>query len=240
MTGRITVYTSMALLLAGFGGWALTQEAPDSQLNPVTGSIETVFTVPEGEQLDVHHATDRGTGAPSVTIPLSAHPADDLDPRLTVDDGGGAWVVWWREGGVAEVLLRQRRNARGAFSETLPLSEPHEHSVRPEILHDGEKTWVVYEIEEPGGTGIAVLGGGTSVPWPTRTIVALVDGSESVDARIHADSGHLWVTWIEGFATVGWSEYDYEADVWGVPAFEEDGGADTAAARQRIRELVVD
>lgn len=51
---------------------------------------------------------------------------------------------------------------------------------------------------------------------------------------IHADSGNLWVTWIDSTDDVGWVEYDRVSETWSAAAYEPYSPDTVADARGRI------
>jgi hypothetical protein len=60
-----------------------------------------------------------------------------------------------------------------------------------------------------------------------------------LDIRLHAESGHLWLTWTDSSSYVGYSEYIYGSQYWALPSRESysAGGVLSALARVRIRIL---
>jgi len=73
-------------------------DPPDSELNPVSGKIETIDTSTDAGNHDVRFVSDPGDGYTRATFMVTADPLDDLGPRLSVTNGGDTWVVWWRDG----------------------------------------------------------------------------------------------------------------------------------------------
>ena len=132
-------------------------DPPDSELNAVSGKIETIDTSTDAGNLDVRFVSDPGGGYVRSAFMVTTDPLDDLGPRLSITDGGDTWVVWWRDDGIDTVLARKRTLATGAWSDEFTVGEKLEDGRRPEIIHDGTIAWVVYELDDPSGdTGIAV------------------------------------------------------------------------------------
>jgi len=99
---------------------------------------------------------------------------------------------------------------------------------------------VAFEIDVTSGVSIGVARLDEDPdPFPTRAIVATTE-STILDTRIIADSGHLWVTWVDSTNDVGWSEYDYPPETWAAPSYESYAQDDVQAARGRIRGAVLE
>src|SRR5688572_8244953 len=81
-------------------------DAPDSEVNPSTGQIESVDAEIAGQNYELRHTVDPGQGAPSETALLTDTPEHDLRPRMAITVDGTAWVVWWRDAAADGVLCR--------------------------------------------------------------------------------------------------------------------------------------
>jgi hypothetical protein len=228
-------------LLACAAGPSLAEDPPDSDVNPQTGSIETVDSVESTGQSDVRHAVDPGQGGPRVLEILTTSTLDDLSPRIAIDTDGDSWVVWWREGTTDEVLYRVRDLGTGTWSAEQTISDTEDDSRNPEIALDDTSVWVVFEARHSGGTDLVVTSGGMDdpSPFPGLTVLGTSALSSGVDVLLHSESGHLWVSWIDDGDDVGWREYDYASESWLSAAYESYAQDDVSSARERIRDSVL-
>ena len=231
---------SLAVLLSMGLGWAsLAADAPDAEVNPATGEIESVDTELNGVDFDLRHTVDPGQGAPGETVLLTISPDNDLRPRMTITPGGQAWVVWWRDASTNAVLCRKRAG-NGSWQPERTVSLPAQNSHHPEIAFHGTHPWIAYEFDGSGGTGIAAVGIDDTPDPFGRTTLAVSQFAGDPDVRIHAESGHLWITWIQDGSFVGWSELDPGSQTWlpaGLESYVTDGSV--AGARSRIRTQVL-
>lgn len=216
-------------------------DPPDSELNPVSGKIETIDTSTDAGNHDVRFVSDPGDGYTRATFMVTADPLDDLGPRLSVTNGGDTWVVWWRDGEIDTVLARKRTLATGVWSDEVTVGEKLEGGRKPEILHDGATAWVAYELDDPSGdTGIAVSAiHDDPDPIGSRDVLATTAYGGDRDLRIEFAAGQLWVSWVDGASEVGWSEYDPCSESWGTAGYEFYAADDVEQARGRIRTTVL-
>ena len=235
-----TIATVLAafLLVAVANVTASEFDTPNSSVNPATGNIETADPVWSGSSRNVHYVTDPGDGSSPDVFVISDHEEDDLSPKLVIADNGNAWVTWWRDGVVDQVLVRKRDG--GTWGGERLLSESDEDSRRPVLAHDGTTTWVAYELDVEGQTGIAV---GLVIDEPDpigiRLLLGQTDFGGSREITIRAEDAHLWVTWVDSSTEVAWVEYDDTAGSWGLPAYESYVNDTPRDARTRIRATVL-
>lgn len=213
----------------------MSGDPPDSKLNPGTGYIETVDSVWGGSRYDVRHTLDK-EGQPSESGWVSTNTDDDLGPRIEIDSADDTWVVWWRDKTTDEVWFRSRDVSTGDWGNERRASSSTESSRNPEIVHDGTDTWVVFEFDDSGDTGIGVLAiVDEPAPMGSRKKLATAIYTGSVDARIHYESSHLWVSWVDDSDDVGWSEWDYTSESWSSTDYEDYSADSVSDARGRIR-----
>jgi hypothetical protein len=230
----------LVLVVGVAAGISAAGEPPDSEVNPQTGHIESVYVNQDGAFHTVWYAIDTGTGQPGRAERLTPQETDDLGARLAIDPGGAAWIVWWRAGAAGQVLYRKRDPGTGNWTAEATLSAPGEDSADPEIVHDGAATWVAYRIVGGSGTSIVVNGGSDSPePFPGRTILATTTYAGDIELLMHDESGHLWLTWIDSDAEVAWQDYDYGTGLWSSTAYEPYANETVEDARGRIRTSVL-
>jgi len=237
-TGRRSV---VALLAAACFLTAAGSDPPDSELNPVTGIIETTDVSSDSGNSDVRFVADPGGGCARFVFLVTSSPFEDLGPRLTITEEGDTWVVWWRDDVYDTVLARKHTLATDSWSEEIIVGEKLESGSRPELVHDGSTAWVVYEIDDTaGGTSIAV-GAIHDGPDPVgaRRILATAFYEGDIDPAIVFAEGQLWVSWVDSDSEVGWSAYDPASGVWQAAAYEPYAADSVEQARQRIRAAVL-
>jgi len=218
---------------------ALATDPPDAEVNPKNGYIETTDATWETSQYDIRHVSDPGGGLGRDLSSVSTDPLDDMAPRLAISSDGDTWVTWYRDGTVDKVYVRKRTYPGGSWDDELLVSEKTENSRRPEIVHDGTNAWVAFEFEETGGTGIGV-NAVIDDPNPIGVRISLGTTSYTGDVAVlmHTESGNLWVTWVDSVNEVGWSEYDYGTQTWGLADYESYATDTVDDARGRIRSAV--
>jgi hypothetical protein len=211
---------------------------PDPKLNPSGNAIEIAESVWNGTNFDVRLVVfSLGEGIPSQVTSLSGHPADDLDPRMVIGADGSADVVWWRDGATDEVVARRRSAADRTWSAERRLTDPFQDARNPSIAKFWGTLWVAFERSSAYGTEI-VVGVINDEPDPIACdVLATTSFAGRVEVRIHALGGHLWVSWIDGPADLGWSEFDPASATWSAPQFEPLTGG-VQAARDRVRDQV--
>jgi hypothetical protein len=238
---QVITRTSLGLLIIGLAFHAsLATDPPDSKLNPMSGLIETTDSVWQVDNHNVRHVINLGGGYKTRTHMVTLGPLNDHGPRLAIEDDGDSFVVWWREGEVDQVMLRIRSYADDVWSTEKLVSESDENSRNPEITYDGANPWIVHEFDDTEGRSVSVraINDGPN-PFGIRAIVSTTDYPGDLDTMIHAESGHLWVSWIDSTTEVGWSEYDYGSESWGVESYEWYADDSVESARARIRSAVM-
>ena len=226
---------SRVVLAAGLGLAAslAAAEVPDLELNPVTGHVESVDVAPDAGGL-VRHVTDAGRVRTSALISTAA----GQSPRIAITGAGDSWVVWWQDAAVDKVFYAVRDHASGAWSAPQQASGAQQNSRFPEIAHDGTTAWIGYEVKLGGTTSIAVVGIIDS-PEPFGKIVVTTNSTLPLDLEVHAESGHVWVTWVDSLTSMGWSEYDAASGLWSLPQYQPCVAATVDLALEAIRNAVL-
>lgn len=217
-------------------------DPPDSALNSQSGYVETTDSTWQSGNYDVRHVIDPGQGSSPVVVSVTQNPANDVSPRIAISPAGETWVVWCREGTPDQVVFRKRTLSSSVWETEDVLSDGLTRSRNPEIAYDGTNPWVVFEVAFPSGdteiTVRAILD--DPVPYGSPFVVSTTSYAGIVDALIHADAGHLWVTWVDSTVDVGWSQYDYALESWSLPQYESFAADTVDAARSRIEAGVLD
>jgi hypothetical protein len=132
------------------------------------------------------------------------------------------------------VLVRKRISSTGSWSNERALSLPGESGRNPHLAHDGVRSWVAYEVVDQG-TGCSIRAGViTDEPDPIDChTLATTTYNGPLDLLVHTSAGRVWVTWVDGLTTVGWSRYDQSSGLW-TPANYEPSVDSVQAARNRI------
>ena len=243
MSSRVYSFAISAVLATGaMAVVAPIAEPPDSQGNLVSGAIETADTPWSGTSYDVRHVINPGGGRALIIKVLTSDSRDDLGPRLVVNTvNGDSWVAWWRHGSIDQVIVRKRINATGAWTPERVQSVATVGSRHPSITFEGSRGWIAYEVT--GSSGEILLEAKVieddPAPFLSANVVATTRNPGIVDARIQAEYGRLWLTWVDGTTEVGWCRYDAATSTWSVPRFESYELDSVAEARGRIRSTVL-
>lgn len=209
---------------------------PDSEQNPVTGCIETVSSYWNGTDFDLQLTIDRGA-LPPLTYEIISGGPDDSDPQIAIAGDGAAWFAWTRDASTNEVRARGRL-ADGEFGPVLLVSDSSESSSNPTIALDGATVRIVYEIAGSGSTSVAVAAiDDEPDPIGQRTIVGTTTWTGALDARIHVEAGHTWLTFVHDADELGWSELIDGS--WSGVEYESLGTSDVESARAAIRDGVL-
>lgn len=234
----ITIIYIIFLMIVCFP--SVASDPPDSAINPVSGNIETTDSVWNADSYQVRHVIHLGDRNGRDVFNVSTDRLDDNGPRLAISDEGDTWVVWWRESELDEVLIRKREYSSGEWLDEQFVSSRSEGGRNPEIVWDGSHPWIVHEGDAAAGTSIIVSDiHDDPNPVGSAVVLSTTGYGGDLDSLIHCDGDHLWVSWIDGAAYVGWSEYDRQTEMWESPSFEEYANGGVEAARERIRDSVV-
>jgi hypothetical protein len=217
-------------------------DAPDSHVNNISGTIETADTPWSGTNYNVRHVINSGNGNSLLITMLSSDTLNNLGARVLINSvNGDSWVAWWRDTAIDQVIVRKRSNATGAWTAARAQSAALDGSRHPSVAFDGTRPWIAFEDD--------VVGGGTRLeakvieddpaPFVTATVVGTTSNTGATDVLIQAESGRLWLSWVDSATQVGWSRYDYGTSMWSAPAFESYASDSVAAARGRIRSSVL-
>ena len=217
---------------------AFAVDPPDVRVNMQSGLIETVDSTWSGSEYNVRYTVTSGDGRESTSSLLSTNPANDLDPRIALSAAGDTCVAWWRDRVPNTIVFRKEVFATGVWSNEHPVGLSTESSSRPRLVYVGDRIWVAYQIQsgKSRSVGVQII---DDDPEPVRSIVASTSYQGDLDIQLLAESGHLWVSWIDTNQRVGYSEYRYEKLLWSAPSFESFAGDTPAAARSRIRGFVL-
>ena len=211
--------------------------AIDSHINPSTGNVEVVDSVLLSGDYEIRHVIDMGQGNYETTF-LTANADDELEPRILIESDGTVHVAYWRDTATLKAIVRTYDPVTDAWSAERELNGSAGGKA-PEMAHDGSDPWFVFETAESAGSGVDV-GIITDDPDPINTVrLGTNDGSLAADPIIVAESGALWVTWVDDDTYVAWSEYDPSNDSWSTVQLESYASDDVAAARARVRDDVL-
>lgn len=238
---QLTIVMIVALGLGASFGVSKAGDPPDSEVNPVSGFIESVDSKWENSSWSIRYVVDEGQGQALTSEWLTDASGTDKSPRIAIRTDGDTGGVWWRDTTDDEVVFRMRDLATKTWSAAKQASTAGEGSRNPEMVTDGFTFWIAFELDAAGGgTGIAVNGISDSAePFPTRTLLDTTTFAGDTDVMAHADSGETWVTWVHSGNDVGWSQYDSGTELWSLPGYESYANDTIKAARQRISDEVL-
>jgi hypothetical protein len=232
--------TSISLLLvsaliAPVGSPAHGAE-PDLELNASSGNVESV-DVDVSADGRVRHTEDQGHGGQRTVTLVSA--AVGRSPRIAIDRlTGDTWVTWWTDASTDDIHLRRRDGSTGEWTSETLIAAEQGNARNPEIVHDGEMAWIVFE-DRNLETSIEVVGIIDEIEPFVRATIETTSYTGDVDVLIHSENGRVWVTWVDSATHVGWSEYDSATATWGPSAFQSYAGSTVGLARKAIRDVVV-
>ena len=217
---------------------ALAVDPPDVHMNMMSDLIETVDATWSGSNYNVRYTQSTSEGEQTASLLLTTNAANDVDPRISSAQNGDAAVVWWRDLATDVVVYRKRSYATGAWSVERTAGAAGQSNSHPRVIYAGDKPWVAYQIQNAKNrsVGAQII---DDTPEPFTSLVATTAYSGDLDIRLHAESGHLWLTWIDSSSYVGYSEYLYDSHYWALPAREPYAAGAVSAARSRIRNRIL-
>ncbi len=215
---------------------ALASDPPSSGVNPATGFIEVADATWDGTHWHVRHVVNPGNGQlPQVTT-LTAGATDNAAPQIAISPTGGTWVTWWRAGSPDQVFYRRRSTSNGTWSSEALVGSVDTAARKPSLAFDGSTPWFAYEIgTAPTRSVVAAQGGNDPEPLPSWTVLRQTSSTADLQVMVHAESGHLWVTWIDSATQVGWCEFDHNLAQWTTAAFDSYANDSVTASLARIR-----
>lgn len=239
-TTRTALLAAIWTIATSGVAFAVSFDTPDSAVNPQSGAIETADPVWDGTNQDIAYVVQPGDVGRAQIYSVSDDPADDLAPKIAIGPGGDSWVVWWRDGTEAQIVVRKRTFAGNTWGDERLVSDPGEDSRKPSIVHDGTAVWVGYEFTDGAEISIGVL---LVIDEPDpigiRAVVGTTDFSGDRDVKVSAQQGNLWATWVDDEQYVGWAEYDYQGGTWNLPGLESYAADTVDDARDRVRAIVL-
>jgi len=217
---------------------AFCVDAPDVQVNAMSGFVEVVDAAWSGSNYNVRYTQAMTDGNPKGSTLLTSNAANDVDPRIAGAPSGDVVVAWWRDLKVDVVIYRKRTLSTGVWGPERTVGRTTESGSRPRVAYLGGVPCVAYQIQnsKSRSVGAQII---DSDPEPFRSIVATTSYSGDLDIQLDAELDHLWVTWIDSTSSVGYSEYDPQTRLWALPTFEPFATDSVTAARSRIRARVL-
>jgi hypothetical protein len=226
-----------AIVLASAGAFGV--DPPDVRVNPYTALIETVDATWSGSNYDVRYTEVTGEGEQTSSYLLTTNVANDVDPRISSSAStGDTAVVWWRDLTVDAVVYRKHSFATGIWSAERVAGGTSKSSSHPRVIYAGDKPWAAYQIQNPKSRSVAaqII---DDTPEPITAVVATTTYTGDLDIRLHAESGHLWLTWIDSSSYVGYAEYLYGSQYWALPSRESFATGGVSAALSRVRTRIL-
>ena len=209
-------------------------DPPASTVNPLNGYIETADTLSQGGTYNIRHAANPGGGEPMVVTMVSTDTADEYGARIVNNPAGDTYVAWWRDLATDEVRIRTRNQATGSWGSATQVSDSGTGSRKPELVHDGDDLWVAFEGDGGPGEVDIIVRTIRDDPVPVL-ILGTTTFTGDIDIRMHLETGHFWISWVDDDCAVGWSEYDGTSESWSVAAYESCDSDSVGDARGRIR-----
>ena len=226
-----------AIVLASAGAFGV--DPPDARVNPFSELIETVDTTWSGSNYNVRYTEGTPSGEQTGSYVLTTNAANDVDPRIASSSStGDAAVVWWRDLTTDAIVYRRHSYATNTWTPERIAGNTIKSNSHPRVVYAGDTPWVAYQIQNPKSrsVGAQVI---DDTPEPITACVATTTYSGDLDIRLHAESGHLWLTWNDSSSYVGYSEYLYGSQYWALPAREPFSAGGPLAALSRIRSRIL-
>ncbi len=222
--------------LLNTGGDVRDDGPPDIAINRETGRAEVVWAIWDGSDYEVAHSEWLGA-AWSAAVLLTDNTVDDLDPKLSVLQGGGLGVAWWRDDVTQEVLYAERPGPDQPFSTETHVSDGSDPSQSPAITRLQDTLFVGYESMGPSVTSV-IVESRTSPGTFSPEVIASTSRPADLDVRVSEARGHVWAIWIDSPTHLGWSQRSETG--WSAPMYEPyDGETDLDRARLRVRAAVL-
>ena len=217
---------------------ALGVDPPDLEINSLTGLVETVDATWSGTNFNIRYSVMNGAGSLTSSVILTSNSADDLDPRIAINPGGNAYVVWWRDIATDKIFFRKRTLATGTWASEQPIGQANESNSRPRIAMAAATPWVAYQIQgaRTRSVGAQII---DDTPEPFRTILGTTSFGGDLDVQINSVAGHLWVTWVDNTQRVGYAEYAFDKRLWLPTGYESFSSDSIAEARSRIESSIL-
>ncbi|MDQ7087770.1 MAG: hypothetical protein Q9Q13_07920, partial [Acidobacteriota bacterium] len=212
--------------------------------NPVTGNLEKVWAENDGHDYEIHWA-EQVSGVWTHETTLTSNTTDDTCPGLAINGDGASAVVWRESGTNGRVYYRARQKVGSDWvwqSSAVAVSDGTADASRPWVAWETTTPWVGWHEVDGAGSIYLRAGEGPS-PWPTGFTVdevATTSFNGELAVQIHAESGHVWIDWIDSSTRLGWSEWDASSGLWGAVQHEDySGSSQIPVARQAIRSTVL-
>jgi hypothetical protein len=197
---------------------------PVTVIHPGTGRPDVVWST-GGEDREIYFSWHDGT-AWRTPVNLSATNGADTLPALANDEHGNRFVVWNRERNSRDlVLVKALAGDDAAESSLFELSERHDTARRPVVaVHADGAAYVAYEEGHNGNDPVVYLAldeilierdasgclsdsGERPIDIArSATIVTEATPGDALHPEVHAESGKLWVDWLDGEGQLGWVE----------------------------------
>jgi hypothetical protein len=174
---------------------------PDIFINPVTGSPHVVWAYDNGSDFDIAYSYWTGSGWRQTEF-ITASVADELDPRIFIDDDA-IYVVWWEPTSSAIGLIKREHLGEWQPVESVGglIGE------RPSVVTWGGTVFVASERDDGmGGTDI-VLSTRVGADVYDSEIVGNAPDVSPLDVVLHTEQGKLWMDWRHSSASYAYSEH---------------------------------
>jgi hypothetical protein len=213
-------------------------DPPDARINPISSLIETVDTAWSGNNYNVRYTAETTEGEQTISYFLTTNTANDVDPRIAISSNGDTAAVWWRDLPIDAVVYRKHSLTTGTWSAERVVGVAGKGNSHPRVIWANGKFWAAYQVQNPKNRSVAaqII---DETPEPIPAIVATTAYAGDLDIRLHVESGHLWLTWIDSNSFVGYSEYLYSSQYWALPSREPFSAGGVVAALSRVRSRIL-
>lgn len=217
----------------------LAQGAWNIVTNPETSNPEATWSNrPSGQSTsDILYSWLDGSSW-ATTVTLSHQGSNTSSPSLAIDSSGKRAITWETADSTAAIALSTLVSSGGSWSTAVVVSETSESSRAPSVAMLDSTTYIAYEVVPTSGGRLVKVAKTDSSGGIPRTLVRATGNGGALKIKIHQESGHLWMEWIDAAGTLGWSEcIDGSWTSAAYAYFESDG--EIPATRDAIRTQVV-
>lgn len=207
--------------------------------DPVTGAPQAIWSTNTPGYLDEEISYSRLSGTTwGQPIAFTASAYADASLVVASTTAGEVKIAWGTHEAIDRVFMRSLAPSIGVWGPEILVSDPAEPSGHPSIVVYNGATYVALESTQPSGSRSAKVTKVDSAGTVERSLVGDTSSHSALGIRLHSESGHLWMEWLESTASLGYSAM--VNGVWQAPQHEPcTGPSDIDPARARIRSHVL-
>jgi hypothetical protein len=177
--------------------------------NPANSNPEAAWSNTAGGSSDILYSYLNGASW-TEEVAVADDGANGVSPAIVIDGSGNRTIAWETSDSPARIELSSKPYSGGSWSSPVIVSDTDESSRAPSTAIFNGDAYIAYEVvPSSGGRLVKVARDDGQGNYP-RTTVRTTSSTNPLDSRIHSESGHLWVEWIDEAGVLGWSEYVHD------------------------------